>query len=154
MGLVQGCRPTPAMLAGTHYEHRILDVLNIQQRDRQIKMPALLLRVNLDGETWETIKEIKTHKHPIFKVTRGYWQQCQVQMFAAAKWCEIVAYKFTDEEYRNYFLPIDPQRLSFHPIAYDPGWVEREYLPRLEYLAFCLRRRLTPDAFRFRQSKG
>jgi len=65
-------------------------------------------------------------------------------MYAARKGCEIVAYRMTDAEYSNYFLPIDPERISLHPIEYDAAWIEGELLPRLKYLAHCLRRRKTP----------
>lgn len=144
LGVIENTYINRQMLAGTYYEHRILDALGIKQRDRQIRIPKYRLRVNLDGET-DIIHEVKTYG-AVFKVTKPYWQQCQVQIFAAKKPCEITAYKLLPEDYKNFFNPIDMKRLSYHPIEYDAEWIDREYLPRIEYLAWCLKRRFTPDA--------
>ena len=134
---------TDAMQAGTAYEHKILSAMGIKKMDRQIKLHALLLRVNLDGEDCETITEVKTHRGD-FKVSKAYWQQCQVEMLAARKQCRIVSYQLTEAEYENFFLPIDKDRISVWPIERDNDFLWREYLPRLAYLAGCLRRRETP----------
>lgn len=149
LGLVQNRFCSRAMAAGTAYEHRILDAVGVRQRDRQIKVRRLRLRVNLDGEDRETVHEVKTYGKERFRVTRSYWQQCQVEMFAARKRCRIVAYRLTEQDYRNFFNPIDPDRLSFHPVEYDPEWIGTEYLPRLRYLAKCLRERRIPNAADF-----
>lgn len=135
---------TPAMAAGTAYEHRILDTIQIKHMDRQIRLRWLRLRVNLDGEDMSCIHEVKTFSGDRFKVSKAYWQQCQVEMFAAHKHCRIVAYKMVPEDYENYFHDIDPDRLSYWPIEYNAAWVQEEYLPRLKFLAWCLRRRLVP----------
>lgn len=127
------------MQTGTAYEHRILDHLRIDKRDRQIKLRRLRLRVNLDGETRSTIKEVKTCGAARFKVSRQYWMQCQVEMFAAKKQCEIIAYRLEDEDYINWFREIAPERLSVHSVEYDKCWIKSEYLPRLRILARCLR---------------
>lgn len=134
---------TDAMQAGTAYEHKILSAIGIKKMDRQIKIYALRLRVNLDGEGRETITEVKTHKGD-FKVSKAYWQQCQVEMFATRKQCRIVSYQLTDAEYENFFLPIDKDRIAVWPIERDNEFLRCEYLPRLAYLAGCLRRRETP----------
>lgn len=134
---------TDAMQTGTAYEHKILSAIGIKKMDRQIKFYALRLRVNLDGEDRETITEVKTHKGD-FKVSRAYWQQCQVEMFATRKPCRIVSYQLTDAEYENFFLPIDEGRIATWPIDLDNEFLRCEYLPRLAYLAGCLRRRETP----------
>lgn len=134
---------TDAMQAGTAYEHKILSAIGIEKMDRQIKLYALRLRVNLDGEGRETITEVKTHKGD-FKVSKAYWQQCQVEMFATRKLCRIVSYQLTDAEYENFFLPIDEGRIATWPIDLDNEFLRCEYLPRLAYLAGCLRRRETP----------
>lgn len=135
-----------AMDAGTAYEHKILDALNVPIRDRQIKIPELRLRVNYDGEDAEMITEVKTHARPVFKVTSAYWQQCQVEMFASGhgllrkrKTCRIAAYRIGEAEYLNHYLPIDMERITLHPIEYDPEWVVTRYMPRLRYLAWCLK---------------
>ena len=129
--------------AGTAYEHRILDHLGIKGRDRQIRIRRIgkylvRLRVNLDGED-EIIHEVKTHKSEKFTVSKAYWQQAQVEMFATRKNLVIDAYRLLPADYDNFFNPIDKNRLSRHPVAYDGGWVEREYLPRLVYLSRCMK---------------
>lgn len=128
---------------GSFYEGKILDYLGIKKRDRQIRIPKLRLRVNLDGET-AIIHEIKTHKYLRFTVSLPYWRQAQVEMFAAKKRLEIVSYRLTDEDYSDWLLPIDPDRLRRHPIQYDRLWVQQEYLPRLNHLADCLKRGVYP----------
>lgn len=135
---------TKQMLAGTYYEHRILDSIGVSKRDRQIKNKRLLLRVNLDGEDRQTIYEVKTHGRD-FKVTRAYWMQCQVEMFAAGKKCVLVSYRLNDEDYSNFFNEIDSARIAFHPVKYDAEWIESEYLPRLKELARALRKGELPD---------
>lgn len=144
LGIIHRKIVTPAMLAGTYYEHRILEYIGVAKMDRQIKIPKLRLRVNLDGETKNLIHEVKTYSKDKFNVPKSYWQQCQVQQWAAKKPCVIDAYRLYPEDYNNYFNPIDEERLSEHPIPYDAGWVENEYLPRLEYLAYCLKKKVTP----------
>lgn len=146
LGLRENRFHTPAMQAGTAYEHRILERICVPKMDRQIRISRLRLRVNYDGEFPRTIIEVKTHSKPGFKVSKAYWQQCQVEMFASGygfwrkrKTCYIVAYQLTDAEMQNYFLPVDSRRLSHHEVRYDAQWVRDAYLPRLRYLARCLR---------------
>ena len=136
---------TLSMQAGTAYEHRILSHIGITHTDRQIKVPWLRLRVNLDGEDAREISEVKTHSSDAFRVSKAYWQQCQVEMFASGvlrrrKACRIVAYRLLREDIENWYRPIEDFRLSYWPIEYDRGWISNEYLPRLKYLAWCLRR--------------
>lgn len=128
------------METGTAYEHRIMQFIGIKRMDRQIRKYGIRLRVNLDGEDAEEISEVKTHKSAAFKVSRAYWMQAQVEMYATGKRLRIVAYRLEPEDYDNWFREIDPDRLSYHSIEYDPEWIEREYLPRLRYLAQCLRK--------------
>lgn len=133
--------------AGTEYEHKILDALGFPLRkDYQIKIPRLRLRVNLDGDTPETVYEVKTHRadRP-FKVSRQYYGQVQVEMYAKrCAYCYIVSYGLMDEEYRNYFLSVDTARIRLHYIAYDEAYIAA-YLPRLKYLAQCLKEKRWPD---------
>lgn len=136
---------TEAMKTGTALEHRILEHIGVRRMDRQIKIRRLLLRVNLDGETRDCIHEVKTHSSEVFQVTKAYWQQCQVEMFAARKPCRIVSYHVLPEDHRNWFLPIDDSRLGYHPVPYDQAWIKEAYLPRLRYLAECLRKGAWPD---------
>lgn len=143
LGLRKNTFKNAAMMAGTAYEHRILDALGVKRRDRQIKIRKLRLRVNLDGED-DIIHEVKTYSKKEFKVTTAYWQQAQVEMFAAKKPLVIDAYRLLPEDFNNYFNEIDPARLSRHPIEYDEAWIQGEYLPRLTYLAACLKERRWP----------
>lgn len=149
LGIIHNSFFTAATLAGTYYEHRILESLGIVQMDRQIKIRRIRLRVNLDGEELSTIHEIKTYSKEPFKVSKAYWQQCQVQMWATGKECQIDAYRLLPEDYQNYFNPIDLKRLSPHPIAYNLEWAEKEYLPRISYLAKVLRDRRFPKVGEF-----
>lgn len=70
--------------AGNTFEHSILkSYAPTVQFDRQILIPHLSLRVNLDGNTEDTIYEVKTYQiDKGFKVTDGYYYQAQIQMLA------------------------------------------------------------------------
>jgi hypothetical protein len=128
--------------AGTHYEHRILESLDIpMELDKQIIIEDLRLRVNLDGNDTDTIYECKTYKFEKgFKMPKKYINQVQVQMFASGlRKAKIVVYGLNDEDYDNYFNPIDPDRRQEIPIPYDERWINEVYLPKLTYLAECLK---------------
>lgn len=143
LGVIHSKLSTPAMTAGSFYEHRILEFIGVTNMDRQIKKRRLRLRVNLDGEDENTNYEVKTYSSETFKIIKPYWQQCQVETFSDNKPTVIVAYRMTPDDYRNFFNPIDPMRLSFHPIKYDKEFISL-YLPRLEYLANCLKKKVNP----------
>ena len=127
-------------LAGTYYEHAILDTVPSCEKDRQICIPELGLRVNYDGMAGKSIKEVKTYKEGNgFRVTKAYWRQAQAEMFAAgSRDLEILAYPFTEEHYKNYFIPVDKDKVRHFPVEYDGEFVECEWLPRLAYLKHCL----------------
>lgn len=144
LGLRKNTFTSSAMQTGSAYEHRILDALGVKKRDRQIKIRRYRLRVNLDGED-EIIHEVKTYGGESFAVTKGYWQQAQVEMFATRKLLVIEAYRLNESDYTNWFNSIDSSRLSSHSIPYDPVWIHAEYLPRLKYLAHCLRKKVFPN---------
>ncbi len=144
LGLAESGFHSKEMLAGTFYEHRILDHLGITKMDRQIKKHSLRLRVNLDGESKRMVHEVKTHKDSVFKVSKRYWQQCQVEAFVTKKDVEIIAYRLLQDDYENYFNPIDSERITRHFIQYDREWIETVYLPRLKYLARCIKKRRMP----------
>lgn len=70
--------------AGNTFEHSILQsfVPHVVV-DRQIIIPHLRLRVNLDGNTEDTIYEVKTYQiDKKFEVTDGYYYQAQIQQLA------------------------------------------------------------------------
>ena len=148
LGLDGGIRfDTKFTLAGTHYEHAILDTIPSVIKDKQIILPELSLRVNYDGiieGDTIVIKEVKTHKEEKeFKVSKLYWRQAQVEIFAAEKFygrpvrLDIVSYPMTEKHYRNYFLPIDKELIRETPVERDPAFIG-EYLPKLEYLKHCM----------------
>ena len=134
-------------LAGTYYEHTILDTIPGVVKDKQIVIPKLRLRVNYDGMVGNAIKEVKTHKSDKeFKVTKGYFKQAQVEMFAAKSTdLEIVAYPLTEEHYKNYFIPVDKSKIKTFPVDYDKEFINLEYLPKLKYLNECLKVGAFPD---------
>ena len=138
-GLVPRGFTNAAMVAGTHYEHRVLDAIGVRRWDRQIKKRLFRIRVNLDGEDRSTIFEVKTHGGE-YKVSKAHWRQAQVEMFVTGKRLVIVSYKMEPGDYTNFFNPIDPARITYHPIDFDPSWINNEYLPRLRILAKCLRK--------------
>ena len=135
--------------AGTAYEHRILSHLKIPTWDRQIRFKRYRLRVNLDGEDKICVYEVKTEKEESKSVKKSYWQQAQVEAFATKKRVAIVFYRMTEENYSNYFLPIEDGCIKVHYIGYDKAWIEKEYLPRLKYLCKCLKKGWTPNVSGF-----
>ena len=123
--------------AGSMWEGKILDYLNIPERDKQIIIGRL--RVNLDGNDETTIYEIKTFKNDNgFKLPKHYWQQAQVEMYAFNyEICLVVAYGLEEEDYME-VTEVDEERLHFFPIRRNDEWIENEYLPRANYLIDCL----------------
>lgn len=136
-------------VAGANWEHRILDSLGLPnlEKDKQIIIEELRLRVNLDGNTPSRIKEVKTYQWAKgFRTPRKYINQVYVQMFAAGiHEADIVAYGLEEADYDNFFRDIDRRRLQEIPVPYDPEWIEAIYLPKLRVLADCLRRGVFPD---------
>ena len=137
-------------LAGTNWEHRILDSLGLPdlEKDRQFIIEDLRLRVNLDGNRPDRIKEVKTYQWAKGwkKTPAKYINQVQVQMFGSKIFgADIVAYGLEEADYDNFLRPIDPQRLKEHPVAYDPKWIETVYLPKHMILADCLKRGVFPN---------
>lgn len=145
-------------LAGTNWEHRILESLHIPnlEMDRQFIIEDLRLRVNLDGNTPTRNKEVKTYKllgvsGDISRFKAGqcpqrYWYQTQVQMFGSKIFgTDVVAYGLEEADYNNFLRPIDPQRLHEIPVAYDPKWIETVYLPKHMILCEALKRGVFPN---------
>lgn len=140
-----------AMNAGTYYEHAILDVIGVPRKDHQIIIPEYSLRINLDGDGIGRLDEIKSYNYEKgFKVKKAYWQQVQVQMFAKL-WEEgkipdtnIWAYGLLPDDYKNFFNPIDRERLKPYPQDYDRAFIEG-YLPRVVYLKSCMEKGVMPD---------
>ena len=148
MGVARNDIETVAMNAGTHKEHQILEYLSpFIETDKQIIIEPLRLRINLDGNVGKRVKEVKTHSaEKEFKPSKKYVQQVMVQMYGfETRDADIVSYALTEADYKNYFLPIDPNRLKEHPITYDERWIQGVFLPRITYLADCLIKGILPD---------
>jgi len=135
-----------AMTTGTHFEHKILDTIDGVRKDHQIIIPKLCLRVNYDGDKDKVIYEVKTHNiEKPFKITKSYWRQAQVEMYAMdTKEVYIVSYGLTENDYKNYFTPIDKDRIVFTKVEYDEEFINNEYLPKLKYLCECLEKGVMP----------
>ena len=144
-------------IAGTNWEHRILESLHIPnlEMDRQFIIEDLRLRVNLDGNTPTRNKEVKTYKIDgvsgdinRFKASQcpqRYWRQVQVQMFGSKIFgTDVLAYALEPADYDNFFREIDPRRLKEIPVEYDQSWVDTVYLPKHMILADCLKRGVFP----------
>lgn len=136
-------------LAGTHFEHRILESLGIPlEFDKQFINEELRLRVNLDGNTEDTIFECKTTKEDFdtFKLPKKYIDQVQVQMYGSGiRKAWIVVYRLSEEDYNNFFRPIDKSRLRFFSIPYNEKWINEVYLPKHLRLRDCLVKGVLPD---------
>lgn len=149
-------------ISGSIKEHQLSDHYSETHKekvilDRQVRLKKLKLRVNLDCETKTKIIEIKTHKYTEseWKMPKEYVWQVWVQMFATKKRVAcIYAYAMKDEDYDNFFLPIDKERIDEIPIEYNEQWIKNEYLPRLVYLANCLIKRKTPNYDEFLKEKN
>lgn len=147
---------TVSMNAGTHQEHKILDTISpFIEKDKQILISKLRLRVNLDGNVAKHIYEIKTRKaEKEWKVPKKYIEQVNVQMYAFDTYeADIVVYELDEDDYKNYFLPIDLARLTYYPVKRDDAWLESVFLPRIEYLADCLEKGVYPDVNKFKKEK-
>ena len=142
LGISRNDVETVAMNAGTHKEHQILEYVSpLIETDRQIIIEPLRLRINLDGNVGKHIYEVKSHSaDKVFKPSKKYVQQVIVQMYGfETREADIVSYALKEDDYKNYFLPVDSDRLKYHPISYDENWIETEFLPKLKYLAKCLK---------------
>lgn len=146
LGLHQNNFTNDAMLAGTNYEHKILDALEIPGLEKDKQIIVNRLRVNLDGNTAAKIYEVKTYNYERgFDVPKSYVEQVQAQMYGSGiKSACIVAYGLIKEDYENYFNEIDKTRLSFHEIEYNAEFIKEIYEPRLKYLEYCLINGLMP----------
>lgn len=153
-GFAENTIKTDAMLAGTNYEHAIIDAIDERlEKDKQILIPELHLRVNLDANSSDTIYEIKTYKHGKgFKMPLKYKRQVWVQLYASKlKKAFVVAYGLTEKEYDNYFLPVDKDRMQIHEIEPNEEFINTVYLPRLKFMAHCLDNGIFPTNERWQQ---
>lgn len=150
LGFIKNEFQTKYTLAGTYYEHKIAQSVSeiIGKKltlDRQVKFRKLKLRINLDCEDKFEIHEIKTFKEQEeeWKCPKNYIMQVRVQMFFCKKRGNIWAYPLKEENYINYFLPINKLKLIKIEIKQDEDFI-KEYLKRLKYLANCLKENKYP----------
>ena len=145
---------------GNAYEHKISKLVENKYKvklklDKQIKIKKLKLRVNFDASHKNFNVEIKTRNKIWKNAPKNYWQQVQVQMFADNKQKTILATYLVDEEYyNNWFLKLDKNRYEDYIIDYDKEWINKEYLPRLKYLCYCLKNKLVPNNKNLKSFKG
>ena len=136
-------------IAGTNWEHRILDSLQLPdlEKDKQFIIEDLRLRVNLDGNRPTRIKEVKTYQWAKgWKTPAKYINQVQVQMFGSKIFgADIVAYGLEEADYDNFLRELDPRRLQEIPVEYNPKWIETVYLPKHMILCDCLKRGVFPN---------
>ncbi len=146
LGLNKRTLNTEATKAGNNYEHKILKALEIENLEYDKQIIIGRLRVNLDGNTNTCIYEVKTHNaNKEFKVSKQYWRQAQVEMYASnIHKLYIVSYALREEDYINYFNKIDFNRLNKSEISYDEEFIQEEYLPKLMILSECLERGVFP----------
>jgi len=148
LGLRRNDLKTEAMQTGTNYEHKILEALEIENLEMDKQIIQDRLRVNLDGNTETCIYEVKTHNiDKEFKVSKQYWRQAQVEMYASRiHKLYIVAYALVENDYKNFFNKIDKDRIQLIEIEYDEKFIREEYLPKLEILTKCLKNGTFPKA--------
>lgn len=144
-------------LAGTNYEHKIIDALNISMIEKDNQFIKDRIRVNLDANTKEKIYEIKTYnfeKGFDIKNHKDYIYQVQVQMYVSKiHKAEIDAYGLLENDYINFFNDIDLKRLSKYEIKYDEEWLKEEYIPKINYLTECLIKQKFPDKEEFKEKE-
>lgn len=151
LGLNDSQFATRAMNAGTYYEGAVLDVVGSPRRNHQIIIPEYKLRVNYDGDGEGRIDEVKTHAaSKVFKTTKGYKQQVNVQMYAKLieegrlPKANIYAYGLIEDDYKNFFNPIDQERLTEHKVEYCEEFIVG-FLERLTCLVDCMEKGVFPQ---------
>lgn len=137
---------TKYTLAGTWIEHNILEHINCPEMDKQIILEDLKLRVNLDGNSFDTIYEVKTYiAEKGYKPPKKHLEQVWVQMYATGyKNAYIVSYGLENEDYINFFRDIEDNRLDFHRVEYNSKWIDEVFLPKITELAEHLKNGTIP----------
>lgn len=150
LGLRKNEFKTEAMQTGTNYEHKILEALEIDNLEMDKQIIVDRLRVNLDGNTDTCIYEVKTYnKEKEFKVSKQYWKQAQVEMYASGiHKLFIVSYALEEKDYKNFFNEIIKERIRLNEVEYDEEFIQKEYLPKLKILSECLKEGVYPCKIR------
>ena len=80
-----------------------------------------------------------------FSLPKWYVWQVQVQMFCSGiHRGELVVYGLREQDYGAVGM-VDPGRLQRIPVAYDPVWLNQQYLPRHMALVQRMKRGEFPD---------
>lgn len=157
LGIAQERLDNKYTLAGTNYEHKIIDALNIPMIEKDNQFIKDRIRINLDANTEEKIYEIKTYGYEkgfLLEKHKDYVNQVLVQMYVSKiHKAEIVAYGLLENDYINYFNDIDPNRLSIFEIEYNENWLNEEYIPKINYLTNCLIKEKFPDKEEFEKGE-
>lgn len=142
-------------LAGTNWEHRILESLHLPdlEMDKQIIIEDLRMRINLDGNTPDRVKEVKTYQWAKGwkKTPPKYINQTHVQVFGSRlsgmgiEGADIVAYGLEEADYDNFLRDLETGRLQEIPVEYDRKWIDTVYLPKHLILCDCLKRGVFPN---------
>lgn len=133
--------------AGTIYEHPILESWDKNiNKDRQLIIEDLRLRINYDGDLDGNIFEVKTHKaEKPFEISKYIQAQVQTQMYVwkeKAKLGEvpnfnnlyILSYGLYEDEYDVEEPQIDFNRIKVHKVKYNKAEV-KHFLKCLKPLA-------------------
>ena len=139
---------------GTAFEHPILNAIDESiNKDRQIILEDMRLRVNYDGDKDGIIYEVKTHrgdkdfltKNAIYQFLPKYiFGQVQVQMYV---WKTAYERELIDDKYKKLYVveyplyaedyegepEVDFNRIKFHKVTYDKGFIKL-YRKKLEPL--------------------
>jgi hypothetical protein len=51
-------------------------------------------------------------------------------------------------------MPVDKGKIQYHKVEYDSDFIEHEYLPKLKFLAECLKAGKMPSDFENIQKDG
>ena len=154
VGAIKRNVDSTATNTGTKYEHPILDAIDGGiNKDRQIILEDMRLRVNYDGDKDGIIYEVKTHrgdkdfltKNALYQFLPKYiYGQVQVQMYV---WKTAYERELIEDKYRKLYVveyplyredydgepEVDFKRIKFHKVTYDKGFIKM-YLKKLEPL--------------------
>lgn len=119
--------------AGLKFEHPILDCFDKTiNKDRQLYLEDLRLRVNYDGDKDGNIFEVKTHRaDKPFEITPYIMAQVQTEMYVWKQTRDdfnrlyILSYGLTEDDYRTDNPIVDFDRIKVQEVKYNKGHVKR-----------------------------
>lgn len=161
IGLTQNDYSSWEMQCGNLFEIPIIRAIE-RKEGKHIRIgrhpyysPSKRLRVNVDGIQIKRVVEIKTTGKGFEKLPNSYYQQVQVLMFRLhKKKATLYAYKMENDDYLYPLIAhIDIDRISQFEIKYDKKFIKEEYLPKLTYLATCLKAKTFPTIEKYNATK-